>query len=321
MRRLSYAAVRRGGRARSGGQPEGGAAERRSRAGRRVPGRRRRGASRISKASGRPGPTSRCSGRRATRTRSSSPTPSVRTGTSASPTSSCVSPTRAGGRAAPSRTWRAPTARPSSCRTCRSAGGPSMVVDSAWTGGFPVTDQERKKRTEMMDYARALLQATEACRNKPASCPGVTLGRSVVPAAAATSVLHHRQASRARAAAARSTVPMGPRIATSASGACRRAFRASAATGGSCSPRGRSPFSTTSVRAGLAAGDPRHNGLLTPPSRRAPVVGRFPRPLGRQHADGGRHQLLAQIELPGGGREPAPRGEVDAPAPTPCKYR
>ena len=65
-------------------------------------------------------------------------------------------------------------------------------------------------------------------------------------------------------------------------------------------------------RAGLAARDP---GRLQSPSAvvDSPALRRLARPLGGRHAGRRRHQLLAEVQLSGGAREPAPRRAVQAP--------
>jgi len=52
----------------------------------------------------------------------------------------------------------------------------SMIVDPPDGRIPPLTQQEQKRRGEMRDYAFALLQATDACRNQASTCVNVKYG-------------------------------------------------------------------------------------------------------------------------------------------------
>jgi hypothetical protein len=52
----------------------------------------------------------------------------------------------------------------------------SMIVDPPDGRIPPLTEQEQKKRSEMREYAFALLQATDVCKNKLIACAGGTYG-------------------------------------------------------------------------------------------------------------------------------------------------
>ena len=186
----------------------------------------------------------------------------------------------------------APAHRPADVDDRRSAGRTDSAADAR--GAEAAT-------ARCGSTALALLQATDVCKNKLPACAGGKYGPPS-PRRNETPPSYVCNAASARAAA-RSTAPTVRKIAATASGAWRRRCRISAAFRRIVqSPRQISIF----YDIGQGQGWQRVIPITDAPhvaEERPPVVGRFARPLGRQHAGRRRHEFLARRSNFQGSRE------------------
>ena len=173
----------------------------------------------------------------------------------------------------------------------------SLIVDPP-DGRLPALTAEAMKRNELeREFRLALLQPTQTCKNKEAACAGGKFGpvsprRNEAPPLYNTGRTNRNDGPEDRSMAERCMGAVLPDF-----GGYRRIVQ---------SPGTVSILLRHRPGAGMAARHPR--GWHAPPSAVDPsALRRFARPMGRKHAGRRRHQLLPEVRLSGGAREPASR--------------
>ena len=186
----------------------------------------------------------------------------------------------------------------------------SMVVDPPDGRIPPLTEQEQKKRREMREYAFALLQATDVCKNKLLACTGGKYGQvSPRRAEAPPHYVKDGIVGGGGGAINRSDGPedrvLSERCLASGLpdfGGFRRIVQSKGQV---------SIFYDVGQGQGWQRIIPITDGATS--SRQCPsLVGGLAGSVGGQHACCRCHELLGQVEFPGGQRKSPPRGTVDA---------